>query len=217
MAIAGTYAWAVTVAPVAGYHGAPVAAEVTAGVALASLLAGAAAERWWKGRARLASLATFTSACIATWLIAPAGLRPVAIDVPLGLAGMLGWALYALAAAGPALGAYREPDRIVDDGPLEARRRLARGDALYLVGGTSLALALQCIGWNVADPERGLLVHLVAVAAGLAVIGASAEVALARHEARAPRSARARWRSAAPAIALLGVLALSGLLLVVRG
>jgi hypothetical protein len=216
VAIAGAYAWAVTVAPVIGSRGASIAAKLAAGAALVALVVGVAARRWWKGRAGLASLAAFTGTSILAWMLAPAVLRPSAIDTLQGLAGMLGWGLFALASAGPALGDRLEPARVVDEAPLEGRRELAGGDALYLAGGTALALALQCSGWDLADPERALLARLVAIASGLAVIGASAEIALARHDARRPRSAKARWRSAAPAMALLGVLALSGLLLAAR-
>lgn len=217
VAIAGLYAWAVTVAPVGAYHGTSSATKLAAAIAFLSLIAGAAADRWRRGPARAVSLAVFVSASVATWMLAPAALRPVAIDTPQGLAGMLGWGLFALASAGPALGGQREVARVIDDAPLDARRRLSRGDALYLAGGTALALALQCTGWDVADPERALLVRLIAVAAALSIVGASAELALARHAPRAQRSGRARWRGAAPALALLGALALSGLLLGARG
>jgi hypothetical protein len=215
--IAGAYAWAVTVAPVAGYRGAPLAAKAAAGVAVVALFAGAGAERWWKGPSRLASLVTFAAASVVAWVFAPAALRPVAIDTPQGLAGMLGWGLFALACAGPALGDRLEAARVLEGAPLEPRRTLARGDALYLGGGTVLALALQCVGWGIVDVERALLVRLVAVATGLGIIGASAEIALARHETRESRSARARWLAVGLPLALLGVLALSGLLLVGRG
>jgi hypothetical protein len=217
VAIAGAYAWAVTVAPPATFRGAPAWSKVTAGLALLALLGGPLAEPWWPRRARVASLVGFVAASIATWMLAPVALKPVAIDTAQGLAGMLGWGLFALASAAPALGAQREPGRVVDEAPLDARRKLARGDGAYLAVGAAFAVALQGVGWDAVDVERALLVRLVSVATGLAMVGASVEIALARHEVRAVRSARARWRGAAPALAFLGVLALSGLLLVARG
>jgi hypothetical protein len=217
VAIAGGYAWAVTVAPAAALHGATGWAKVTAGLGFAALVGGVVAEPWWPGRARVASLASFVAASVATWMLAPAALKPVAIDTIQGLAGMLGWGLFALASAAPALGAQREVARVVEDAPLEPRRKLARGDGLYLAGGAAFAIALQGVGWDVVDAERALLVRLVTVAAGLAMVGASVEIALARHETRVARSARHRWRRAAPALAFLAALALSGLLLVARG
>jgi hypothetical protein len=216
--IAGAYAWAVTVAPVIASRGASIGAKVAGVFALGALLAGAAAARSGRGgRSRLASLAGFAGASVAAWVLAPATARPAAIDTLQGLAGMLGWALFAMASAGPALGDRLEANRVVEGPPLDARRKLARGDALYLVGGTAVALALQCIGWGVPEAERALLVRLVALATGLGILGASAEIALARQSPRARRSTGTRWRSAGPALALLVVVALSGLLLTPRG
>lgn len=46
-AIAGAYAWAVTVAPAVGEHGEPIVTMVAAGGGLAALLVAAAGERLW--------------------------------------------------------------------------------------------------------------------------------------------------------------------------
>jgi hypothetical protein len=216
-AIAGGYAWAVTVAPTVWERGAPVLAMVAAGIGLAALLIAAAGERLWHGRLRFASLWVFVLSSALAWLSAPAALRPMRIDAPRGVAGMLGWALFALASAGPALGDRQEPARVVDDAPLEARNRFARGDAAYPVVGALIALALQLVGWQVASPERALLVRLVALAAGLAIVGAAAEIALARHAFRVKRGSRAQLRSARGALLVLGGLALVGLLFTTRG
>jgi hypothetical protein len=216
-AIAGAYAWAVTVAPTVWEHADSVVTPIAAGVGLAALLVAAAGERLWAGRGRTAALWVFVLASAMAWLSAPAALRPLRIDAPRGLAGMLGWALFALACAGPTLGDRQEPARVADDMPLEARSRLARGDVAYPFVGAVIALALQFVGWQVASPERALLVRLVAVAAGLAIVGASAEIALARHAARVDRRPAVRFRSAAPALALLGLLAVAGLLFATRG
>jgi hypothetical protein len=215
-AIAGAYAWAVTVAPTVGEHGEPIVTMVAAGAGLAALLVAAAGERLWGGRGRVAALWVFVVASALAWLSAPAALRPMRLDAPRGIAGMVGWALFALACAGPALGDRQQQARVVDDAPLEPRNRSARGDAAYPIAGGAVALALQCVGWRVASPERALLVRLVALAAGLAVIGAATELALARHAPRAARSGRARLRSASASLLLLGGLAIAGLLLATR-
>ncbi len=216
-AIAGGYAWAVTVAPTVWGHAETPVTLVAAGVGLAALLVAAVGDRLWGGRGRVASLWVFVLASALAWLSAPAALRPMRLDAPRGLAGMLGWALFALACAGPALGDRQEPQRVVDDAPLEARSRIARGDAAYPVAGAAIAVALQLVGWRVTSPERALLVRLVALAAGLAIIGASAEIALARHAQRASRRPAVRLKSARAALALLGLLALAGLLFASRG
>ncbi len=220
-AVAGLYAWVVTVAPVLWEPGLDggnlVVARLAAALALVAILAGTAWGDALEGRARLAANWSFVLASALAWLAAPEGIRPARVDGARGLAGMLGWGLFALASAGPSLGPARESGRLLGDAPLEARRSLARGDALYLAAGAATALALQLAGWSVPVPERALLVRLVALASGLAVIGASAQLALARHAPRAPRSPRARLLGSRLPLAILGALALAGLLLASRG
>jgi hypothetical protein len=214
--VAGAYAWAVTVAPIVWDRSAPAIAEVAACAALVALMAGAAGERRWGPRVRAVSLWTFVLASALAWLSAPASMRPARIDVTGGVAGMLGWAVFGLACAGPALGAPRETGRLVNDPPLEARRSVGRGDVAYVVAGLALALAFQLVGWQVESPERALLVRLVGVAGGLAFLGAATELALARQVPRERRPWRLRLRGARAMLALLGALALVGLLLATR-
>jgi hypothetical protein len=216
-AIAGGYAWAVTVAPVLWERGPRWVATAAACAAPVALLVVAADDRLWRGRGRTAALWVFVLASALSWLSAPAALRPARIDGPRGLAGMLGWALFAFACAGPAMGDAREGERVIDDAPLEARSRLARGDAVYPAVGAAAALALQFVGWQVASPERALLVRLVALGAGLAIVGASAEIALSRHLPRVVRGWRPRVRSARIPLLVLGLLATAGVLLASRG
>jgi hypothetical protein len=130
---------------------------------------------------------------------------------------MIGWALFALASAAPGLQGAREPDRIELDEDLRPREALARGDGLYVAAGVALACAMQLLGWHVATPERAILVRFVALAAGLAVVGAATDVALARHVPRVPRSRTRRLRQAMTAFVVLALLGLTGLIFVVRG
>jgi hypothetical protein len=216
-AIAGGYAWAVTVAPTAWEPGAPVVAVVAAAVGVTALLVSAPGDRLWGGRGRAAALWVFVLSSALSWLSAPAALRPMRMDATRGLAGTLGWALFALASAGPALGDRQEPGRLVDDAPLEPRTRFGRGGVVYPLVGGAFAFALELVGWGATGPERALLVRLVSLAAGLAVIGATAEIALARHAPRGPRRGSARLRSAGGPLLLLAGLALAGLLFASRG
>jgi hypothetical protein len=145
------------------------------------------------------------------------GLAPLRIDAVHGLAGMLGWALFALALAAPSLDRRSQSELVVDAEPLVPRRRLAPGDAPYLAGAAAIAASMQLVGWRVAVAERALLVRFVALAAGLAVIDAASTIALARHARRVTRAPRIRLRAAMAAFVLLGILALTGLLFVLRG
>lgn len=213
----GAYAWAVTVAPVAWARGASVVAKGAVAAALVALALGVLGERRWGRQARFASLWGFLLASALAWSGAPQALGPLRIDAPRGLAGMLGWALFALASAAPPLGGRREEARVLDELPLAPRKGLARGDAAYLAAGALVAVALQAIGWRVASVERALLVRFVAIAVGLAVVGASTDVALARHLAREPRPARRRLRRAMASLVALGLLVFTGVLFAARG
>jgi hypothetical protein len=219
--VPGVYAWGVTVAPAAWAHGSSGLTRAAAAVAPVALGWGVVGERRWGGRAQLASFWGFVLASAVVWSTAPSGLSPARMDGPRGLAGMLGWALFAFASAGPAIRALpakvHEEDPVTAAPPLTAPLapppRVARGDAAYAAAGASMAAVLQTVGWRVAGAERALLVRFVALAAGLTVIGAATEVALARHGPRAIASPSRRLRRALAALVALSLLALAGLLL----
>jgi hypothetical protein len=216
--VPGLYAWGVTVAPAVWTRGASVVAKVAAVVALLVLVGSVAAERRWKARARIFGLWGFVLACALAWSAAPAAFAPLRIDAPRGLAGMAGWALFALASAAPALHAREDDDRVVlDDRELLPRRGLGRGDVLYVAVAACVAVVLQLFGWRIAVAERALLVRLVALALGLAILGASVDVALTRHLPRVVRSTQGRMREATGALVVLALLGLVGVLFVVRG
>jgi hypothetical protein len=214
--VPAVYAWGVTVAPVAWSRGASPLAKVAAVVALAAVGLGIAGERRWGARARVPALWGFVLACGVAWSAAPAALGPFRVDTPRGIAGMLGWALFAFASAAPALGARPEDDRLALEGSLSPRKTLSRGDASYVAIGAVIAALLQTVGWRVASVERALLVRVVSLAAGIAVLGVATDVARARHTPRAPRPSSRRLRGAMVALVALGLLALTGLLLAFR-
>jgi hypothetical protein len=215
--VPGVYAWGVTVAPAAWSRGAPVLAKLAAVTALVALFGGVLGERLWHGWARVVSLWGFVLASALAWSAAPAALGPLRIDSPRGVAGMIGWALFAFASAAPALQGRREEERLVEGSELTPRKTLARGDAAYVTGGAVIAAALQLIGWRAATAERALLVRFVALAAGLAVIGAATEISLARHAARVKRSSGHRMRRSMAVLVALALLGLTGVLFALRG
>jgi len=216
--IPGAYAWGVTVLPAALSRGGSAVSKVTAVIAFAALAFGVPFERrpGWGTRARLVSFWGFVLASAITWAATPTALLPLRIDAPRGIAGMLGWALYALVSAAPALGGRREAERVVDEEPLPARKRLSGGDMAYVVMGTVVAASLQLVGWRVAGAERSLLVRFISLAAGVAVVGAATQIALARHAGRTVRSTRRRIRRSVVSIVVFGILVLSGVIFALR-
>lgn len=218
--VPGLYAWALTVAPAAWSRGATWQPKATALLGLLSLLGSVAVERRWAA-ARYVGVWGLVLSGSLTWMLAPAALSPLHFDVARGVAGMLGWALFAFASAAPALRRSAYPDaRLGDEGPLRPRTELKRGDGLYILGGALVALALQTVGWRVNVPERALLVRVVSLAAGLAIVAAVTSVALARHgrppqrlsEREARRLRRDKLRAAAPWLVGLVMLGFVGLL-----
>jgi hypothetical protein len=233
-AIPGLYAWAITVAPAAWSRGAPILAKAASIAGVLALVTaplvenaspapredgvqadarGLAAWRTWTGPtwARIWSVWGFVLSSAIVWALVPGALSSVKLDAVRGALGIVGWALFAFASAGPAL----RPDpgsvgRIVAGSALKPRSELPRGDGAYVAVGILLALGMQGVGWGITVPERAVLVRLITVACGIAVVGATTSIALARHAARTPASTRLRIRRALPWVVMLLVFVASG-------
>ncbi len=169
--------------------------------------------RSWTGPtwARAWSVWGFVLSSAIVWALAPSALSSARLDGVRGAFGMVGWALFAFASAGPVL----RPDpnaagRIVASTSLKPRSELPRGDGAYVAIGIALALAMQGVGWGVAAPERAVLVRLVTVVCGIAVVSGTTSIALARHTTRVPASGRLRLRRALPWLVMLALVAASG-------
>lgn len=238
-AIPGLYAWAITVAPAAWSRGAPLVAKAAAVVGVVALVtapfvegagrfgaAATAAEpappsrfsgmKSWTGPtwARIWSVWGFVLSSAIVWALAPAALSAARLDGVRGALGMVGWALFAFASAGPTL--RPDPDaarRIVAGTPLKPRSELPRGDGMYVVFGVLAALAMQAIGWGVTSPERAVLVRLVTIVCGIAVLGGATSIALARHTPRVAASRGLRLRRSLPWIVVLLLVGAVGVVL----
>ncbi len=213
--VPGVYAWAVTVGAPAFGRGAPLVARAPALAALAILVAGAAAEHRWGPRVRAAFTWGFVLASAVAWGAAPSLLAAMRADPVRGGAGVLGWGLFAFASSAPVPRPASSPadPPAPDDLRLTARRPLARGDAVAVGAACILAAALQLVGWRAAGVERELLVRFVALAAGIAVVGAAAEAIVARHAVRTVATRRALLQRALRPVLVLGALLVAGVLL----
>jgi len=175
--------------------------------------------RSWTGPtwARIWSVWGFVLSSAIVWALAPAALSSARLDGVRGALGVVGWGLFAFASAGPALRADPEASkRIVAGSALKPRSEVPRGDGVYIVAGVLLALGMQAIGWGVAVPERAVLVRLVTIVCGVAVLGGTASIALARHTTKVPASRALRLRRALPWLTLLAIVGATGVLLISR-
>lgn len=176
--VPGIYAWAVTVAPTVCSGSEPLVARWVGLCAPTILVAGAALEPRVGMRARILSLWSFVIACGFVWGAAPAELAPPRLDPVRGVGGMFGWALFALAwAHGPVTreAAPKLPAAVADG---ESPPWGARVDGACLLAGALAAAAIQLGGWQVPGAESALLVRFATVAAGLAVLGVAANLAV---------------------------------------
>lgn len=169
-------------------------------------LVGASSVRAW-------SVWGFVLSSALVWALVPSALSAARLDGVRGALGMVGWALFAFASAGPALRSEaRAAESIVSSTSLKPRSKLPRGDGVYITLGVAFAMALQAIGWDVDVPERAVLVRLVTVACGIAVLGGMSKIALARHRGAPRPSRRHRLRRALPWLIMLALFVASAVL-----
>jgi len=191
--IPGLYAWAVTVASCAWSRGVPWQTRVVALGGPIVLLASVLVDKDRPAVARHLSVWGLVVSSLLVWALVPATVGPSRFDTTRGVLGMLGWAVFAFASAAPAFTRTEaEEARVVERGRLEPRQRGGRKDVPFLLVGIAVALGLQCIGWGIEPRERALFVRLYTVVAGMAVLGAFASVALARHVLPSRKKRRAR-------------------------
>jgi hypothetical protein len=208
-AVPGLYAWFVTVVPCAWSRGGHLPGKMASLVALASLAVAVYLEPQRPKIARAVSVWGLTGGSIAVWMLSSTQLAPQHFATARALSGMLGWGLFAYASAAPALGP--RAGGVVEAGMLKPRSSVLRGDAYYLAGGVVVALLLQTIGWRVLSPERGLLIRIATLAAGISVIGASVSLSLARRltASKTPRKNPMKellsWAVAIAMLLLIGV------------
>ncbi|MEI7892561.1 MAG: hypothetical protein WCI05_05695 [Myxococcales bacterium] len=209
--VTGMYAWGVTVAPVAWGTGAGVVAKGAALLGLAVLVLSL-----WLDRGRIPLLVWgFTLSSAVVWATAPGwGGR---FEAWCGVAGMAGGGLFAYAAAGPVLGGpvlegegtRGEGTRGEKRGGEGTRGEGRGGRGVWVLAGVVGGGVVQAFGWEAVSAERGVLTRIVALAAGLGLVVAGADVAVACQEPR--RSGRLRRGVAWLVLAVflwLGVIAL---------
>lgn len=187
-AIAGLYAWSVTVAPVGFAKGESRWATAASGIAATSLFFLALFEHRHAHRRRTVALWVFVLTSAVTWLVGQATLAR--FDGTRTLLGMLGWALFALAAATPHEEEPAGPPRLVDTLDVRGQPFTRSWDLPVLAVGVLLAVLLQLVASSAVAVEHALLGRFASIAAALLVLGGAAQVAQARHDRRKRRHSR---------------------------
>ena len=186
--IPGLYAWVVTVASVG--FAAPLTSPQrwTSLLGLLSLAGGVVMTRRGSRFGSIVSVWGLVLAALVTWSLTLATGGTLPVDFSHAVAGLLGWGLFGFASAAPAIQRplRDEASPLVTKDPRELRAA-RRMDASLLGASALMAALLQTLGWETKTFERALLVRLTLLCAGLAVIGAGADVAVSRHARGAKR------------------------------
>jgi hypothetical protein len=232
----GLYAWAVTVAWPVLVRPSGSLARSLAVASLSALLAGSLLSIRWPTIARVLGVWSFLALCTGVWASArfPAG-APL-LDPVQGVAGSLGWALFALGWASDgttALGRSARPGPHVGSpaplaepptqmgAPYAPRSRKWRGAAWFLGLAVAAAAILMVLAWRVSGRARESFAHAAAICGAVALVGAASEIAVSPQGAGRPSEAhlaagrgdrawRARLGGATGPLILLAVMALLG-------
>ncbi len=194
----GVYVWAVTVAPVGFGSGSTLPAHAAAVLGLLAVLVAPLVERTRPGAARLFAGWGLVAGAIATWALGPES-RLRAFDAVRGIAGLLGWALFTLALASPAVSRAKSLEEGGSPSPAVS------WDSVVAAVGVILGLSLQLPGWSIVDRDRSLLLRVLALAGSLALISASCAIGVAIVRYRETKPSKKR-RDAALLWTILAVL-----------
>lgn len=203
----GIYAWVTTVALPSVHPSAPALSRVTAFIALVALVA---APLFVTARPRLGralGVYAFIGCSLLTWVLLGASLLQNRGDPLLSALGAVAFMLYALG-----WGSLRRRGLVPEDGPnviagtpLQPRSRPPA--IVPVVFGLIIASALvpTFLAFRVADTERGLFAHAVAVLSAVVTITVGARVALGLGQRRTLPAPADRLNAAAVPLALLAL------------
>lgn len=207
--VAGGAAWAITVTPGAFARGASGWTQTSAALALCAGLAGPALLPLGKRLSRHVGITAFLVLAVVAWATSGAVLSPARLDAVRAGLGAVAWGLYALSWSDPwpVVAASTEPDAP----KLAARATLPPFAVAIALLGVLTGFLCIALAWRVADPDRALLAHVVAIATAVALITASGTLATLRGKKRVP--SRRLPSSALRPMIILGVVAAGGAVL----
>lgn len=210
----GVYAWASTVLYPVTLRGAGAAARVSAGAALASLVAGSLLNTRSAELGRGFGLHGFVGASAATWVLL-SGLVGVDRLEPMKAAlGGIGWVLFAFG-----WGALRKPTSVPEDDPhvlpgepLRPRGSLPTGAVLVLAAAVAGAVPPVFFAWRVTRADHALFAQAVAILCSIGLVSTGAEVAVRRGRWAPVEPPLRRLSQATIPLAALGIVLLAGLI-----
>lgn len=211
--VAGGAAWAITIASGAFVRGASGWAQVSALLALLAGLGGPALAPLGRKVARHVGISAFLLLALLTWASSSAVLSPTRFDAIRAGLGAVAWGLFALSWSDP----WR-PLEIPTEGDapkLTARATLPPLAVPIAALGVLAGLSCMALAWQIEDPDRALLAHVVSTAMAVALITSSATLATARGKRHVPPR-RLVSSALRPLIALAVVAAAGALLMAIR-
>jgi hypothetical protein len=150
----------------------------------------------------------FVALCTWSWALLGPAIGVERLEPVRALLGAVGWLLFALG-----WGSVRETRSIPEEDPnalhgppLPVRKRLPRGSMAILALGMASSLPALYLAWRVTRPDHALLGHAAAAFAAIALVAASARIAVDRAAYRPPSSAAERVNSAARPLGALALL-----------
>ena len=174
-AVPAAYAWAVTVAPAAIGKGGTLLAQLFALLALTAVAGGVVLERTERARfSQPIVVWGMTLASAGTWLASPA--RALSFDTLHGVAGIVGWFLFALATAAPALKSERDGASSPLRGLPASKVPVVRPFGPLLGLAASFCIALLGYGWHEATIERAVFLRVASVVLCLIILGVGTRV-----------------------------------------
>jgi hypothetical protein len=207
MLLPGMYAWVSTVALPAFRRDMSWGPRITAVMALICLVAGPLIALSRERAGRWIGIFGFLALSLATWLWAAPAIAVDQLDAVRAALGGVGFLLFAFG-----WGIVRPLGRRPEDNPaaitgppLAARGHLPAFAAVVFAVGVAGALLPLFLAWRVARGPHALMAHGAALLCALALLTASARIAVARDKWRPVTPPLARLESAVGAFTLLAL------------
>jgi len=208
--VAASFAWLVTILPVAYSRAGTGALKLIAFLALGSALAGPLLVPTRPRLGRHLGISGFLVAAGIVWTAGSAALEPTRLDSLRGGIGAVAWGVYAFSWGEP----WRFGAPSAEPGGALLRARAALPPLAVPIAGIGIVAGLLLLGgaWWLRDGTRALIGHAAAVGMATALVTVAASVAIDRgkrgsaQSAIGPRAARALMLLAL--VAVLGVVAI---------